>query len=211
MPETSTSQVRIDANRVNSQKSTGPKTEEGKARVAQNGVKHGLSSARLIVRPDEKEEFTTFLNELIQSFQPKGGAERIFFDQMTDAAWNLRRVAKLESELYIRAGGDPLITEDEAIYRNAMGLLRYKIAHDRIYHKAYKQFTALPNHRLNRENAVAQNHETPAEAPPTPATNQTQEAIRAAAQQCMNEVDREIAATKDFIGSFLRAAKIPGR
>ena len=33
-------------NRLNSQKSTGPRTSEGKAAVSQNAVKHGLGRRR---------------------------------------------------------------------------------------------------------------------------------------------------------------------
>lgn len=122
------SQSRIDANRANAKKSTGPKTAQGKARTAQNGISHGLCSTRLIVRPDEKKEFDSFLLQLTGSFRPEGGAELTFFDQLIGAAWNLRRVARLESELYDKGAGDPLIAEDDAIYRRAMGLLRYKTA-----------------------------------------------------------------------------------
>jgi hypothetical protein len=38
------SQRKIEANRRNAQASTGPRTEAGKARVAQNARKHGLAS-----------------------------------------------------------------------------------------------------------------------------------------------------------------------
>src|SRR4051812_6209854 len=38
------SQKQRDASRKNAQKSTGPKTEEGKARAARNGTTHGLTA-----------------------------------------------------------------------------------------------------------------------------------------------------------------------
>jgi hypothetical protein len=39
-----TSEQRVEANRQNSLKSTGPRTAAGKAVVALNGIKHGLLS-----------------------------------------------------------------------------------------------------------------------------------------------------------------------
>ena len=39
----------IAANRLNAQKSTGPKTPEGRAAVRLNGVKHGLTAETLVL------------------------------------------------------------------------------------------------------------------------------------------------------------------
>src|SRR4051794_14995359 len=44
-----TSQARIDANRRNAQRSTGPRTEEGKQRSRANALKHGLTGAGVVL------------------------------------------------------------------------------------------------------------------------------------------------------------------
>ena len=44
-----TSDKQIEANRRNARKSTGPRTQEGKARVGNNAVKHGLLSQDVLV------------------------------------------------------------------------------------------------------------------------------------------------------------------
>jgi len=47
-----TTEAQVAANRLNARKSTGPRTEEGKAKVALNAVTHGLR-ARGVVLPGE--------------------------------------------------------------------------------------------------------------------------------------------------------------
>jgi hypothetical protein len=44
-----TSDKQTQANRRNAQKSTGPKTPEGKAAVRHNALKHGLLAERVLV------------------------------------------------------------------------------------------------------------------------------------------------------------------
>ncbi|HEX7363117.1 MAG TPA: hypothetical protein VF283_21725, partial [Bryobacteraceae bacterium] len=66
----------IAANRRNSQKSCGPKSAETKAKVARNGVKHGLCSKfRVLEEVEKQENFDAFLNKLMEDEQPVGQAE----------------------------------------------------------------------------------------------------------------------------------------
>ena len=63
-----TSAARIAANQLNAQRSTGPKTAEGKARSRANAVKHGLTGAGIAL-PDEnqtqvEERFLRFQEDL---------------------------------------------------------------------------------------------------------------------------------------------------
>jgi hypothetical protein len=47
------SNARAEASRKNGTKSRGPKTLEGKARSAQNALKHGMRAQKFLVLPDE--------------------------------------------------------------------------------------------------------------------------------------------------------------
>ena len=53
-----TSQDRLTANRANAQKSTGPKTSEGKAASRMNATKHGLLSREVLVSGENEQELT---------------------------------------------------------------------------------------------------------------------------------------------------------
>jgi hypothetical protein len=51
----STSQAQIEANRRNAQRSTGPRTAEGKEQSRRNGLKHGLSGAGIVLAPEDAD------------------------------------------------------------------------------------------------------------------------------------------------------------
>jgi hypothetical protein len=54
-----TATARATANVANASLSTGPRTEEGKARSSRNAVKHGLTSKHLVIAPGEEQEFAS--------------------------------------------------------------------------------------------------------------------------------------------------------
>ena len=79
------SAAQIEANRRNAQKSSGPKTEKGKARVRCNAFKHGMTARTIMPGlthedPDELREKTL---RLINDLQPSNEAE---LDQVCQAA-----------------------------------------------------------------------------------------------------------------------------
>jgi hypothetical protein len=56
------SEKQFEANRQNAQKSTGPKTPEGRAAVRLNGVKHGLTAETIVLKGESEADFTAMLD-----------------------------------------------------------------------------------------------------------------------------------------------------
>ena len=65
------SEARQTANAANAHLSTGPQTEQGKARSSQNARKHGLTAAEFVIAAEDREEFEEFLAELQADVSPK--------------------------------------------------------------------------------------------------------------------------------------------
>ena len=56
------------ANRKNAKKSSGPRTDNGKARASYNALKHGLTAERLLLPGESAEEFEAYRTDLIEHF-----------------------------------------------------------------------------------------------------------------------------------------------
>jgi hypothetical protein len=91
---------RVEANRVNAQRSIGPKTAEGKARVAKNAVTHGLFSRQALL-PDEAPQELEDLGEAVRAaLKPEGAQEELLVDLMIDVLWRRRRLGRVEAGIY---------------------------------------------------------------------------------------------------------------
>ncbi len=93
------SQAQIDANRRNSQRSTGPKTEAGRARAGLNALKDG-SHAKTVRRvlPQEKAvELEQRINKWINELNPRNDAERELVVQAAELAWTIDRTKRSET------------------------------------------------------------------------------------------------------------------
>ena len=68
-------EAQIAANQLNAQKSTGPKTPEGRAAVRLNGLKHGLTSATLVIRGEKESDFEDLLDSFEAEHRPSTPTE----------------------------------------------------------------------------------------------------------------------------------------
>src|SRR5690242_16351605 len=75
---------KVETNRRNAQKSTGPKTERGKANVRFNALKHGFLAEQVLLfsSSDEYTVFAELLQALCQHFKPEGSFEEICVQQV---------------------------------------------------------------------------------------------------------------------------------
>jgi hypothetical protein len=97
-----TSQRQIEANRLNAERSTGPRTPDGKERVASNALKHGLTGKRVVLPNEDPEEFDAFRSALWVELGPQGALEEVLAEEIVADAWRLRRVPILEATVHAR-------------------------------------------------------------------------------------------------------------
>jgi hypothetical protein len=111
-PET-ISDARLDANRANAQHSTGPKTEEGKAKSSMNAVKTGLTGRTVLLSTDDAIIYQHHLDRNFTEFSPATDKEKALVQTMlaeqaptgrpetiADAEWRLLRIVPLEAGIY---------------------------------------------------------------------------------------------------------------
>src|SRR3982751_5566286 len=85
------------ANRNNGRKG-GPNTEAGKDRSRQNPLKHGLTSATILVLPDEHQhEYEEVLRGFRDSFQPHDAIEDSLVVRLAQAHWRSLRSRRVET------------------------------------------------------------------------------------------------------------------
>ena len=89
----------ITANRRNSRRSTGPRTEAGKATSAANAVSHGLTAERVVIFDEKAAEFEAFRDEMLAALAPADTVEELFAARIVLCSWRLRRAARIEAAL----------------------------------------------------------------------------------------------------------------
>jgi hypothetical protein len=95
-----TSDKKAEANRRNAQKSTGPKTPEGKNAVRLNALRHGLLSEEVLLPGEDPDVFGELGERLRAELEPVGELENLLVDRITAAIWRLRRLGRVETGIF---------------------------------------------------------------------------------------------------------------
>jgi hypothetical protein len=80
------SQAQGIANRANAAHSTGPKSEEGKARVAQNRTTHGLSGRNFLLPGEDQRAYVKLFARLTVDHLPSTATERALVEAVAQGA-----------------------------------------------------------------------------------------------------------------------------
>jgi hypothetical protein len=113
--------AQIAANQKNSQFSTGPTSEAGKAKSSLNAVKSGLTGRTVLLPGDDAAFYQTHVSQFIERYAPAGDEERNLVQSLADTEWRLLRIPLLEMGIYAvgRLEFAGLFTnEDEAVRKH---------------------------------------------------------------------------------------------
>src|ERR1700691_2873287 len=139
------------ANRMNAQKSSGPRTTAGKATSRFNALKHGIYAVHQIMFDEKPEDLAELAAEYHEHHSPADANQRFLVDTLVHNEWRLRRTRRVEADLWYRAyntfvvknievtlkctSGDAFATDSSTFER----LQRIANSCERAYHRAHKE------------------------------------------------------------------------
>jgi hypothetical protein len=88
------SEAKLAANRSNAQKSTGPRTQEGKDRSRANALKHGLCASACV--PEDIESFQRRSSEFFDTLKPQNEIHTWMVDQVALCSIRIDRSQRME-------------------------------------------------------------------------------------------------------------------
>jgi hypothetical protein len=100
VPQSQISEAQLAANRQNAQKSTGPRTEEGKRRCRINATRHGLTGQFHAFSHEDKRAFDEHCTNLMADFKPETYREKILAMSIAEDMWRLNRARAMENNIF---------------------------------------------------------------------------------------------------------------
>ncbi len=90
----------IDANRRNAERSTGPRTQEGKQSSSQNALQSGISAEKEVLPFEDPTQLDSLISGYQERFNPTTPEAWALVDSLVHHEWLLRRLRRAEAALY---------------------------------------------------------------------------------------------------------------
>src|ERR1700693_1123463 len=168
------------ANRMNAEKSSGPRTTTGKATSRFNALKHGIYAVHQIMFDEKAEDLAELAAEYHEHHRPADADQRLLVDTLVHNEWRLRRTRRVEADLWYHAyntfvvknievtlkctSGDAFATDSATFER----LQRVVNSLERTYHRALKKLQRLQAGKVGQALSPANVPANPDAAPPLP-------------------------------------------
>jgi len=94
------SEKKLNANRENAKRSTGPKTPRGKSYSRCNALKHGLfarPSTEFVIMGENRARYMELLGDLFEQHQPVGRPEELEVERIAVCWWRLHRAWRYDN------------------------------------------------------------------------------------------------------------------
>jgi len=153
------SAAQVLANQANAQHSTGPTSEEGKARVAENRTTHGLAGSQFRLLSWEcPDQFREFAATTRADYNPQTPEEERLVHSIIQHYWLMQRSLTLQDALLYQ---DNLSDADQ---KRLSLLMRYQTTNERAYYKAMKELKTIRKQQIGFESQKAKTRLTNAKA-----------------------------------------------
>ena len=121
---------RIEANRANAQKSTGPRTPEGKTASSMNALKHGADARSAVIPGEDPAAYDAMAAGYQSDLQPTSPLEQFQVEIMIRSHWQHLRLEKIEDNIYrelLSEGVNPDAIEIKVLRDSPTGKLLIKV------------------------------------------------------------------------------------
>ena len=123
-------------------KSTGPKTPEGKIASSKNAFKHGLASGQILVAGEDAEAFESLLQGFEEDFQPDTMTEIVLVHDLAKFHWLKNRAIRLQQQAFV----DPTAID----FKMLDVMTRYQNSNQRSFMNTLKTLEAFQKERMKR-------------------------------------------------------------
>jgi hypothetical protein len=152
-----TSARKLEANRRNAQRSTGPKTPEGKAKSSQNAITHGIFVKKFLngASPETVAEIEALAAGIWEHYQPANMLEEMLTQKIVIEAARDHRVLGLEQKFDECSSGPIHLVA-------CLGhVVRYSTSTSRALYRAIQELERVQAARKARENSAVSPIEEP--------------------------------------------------